>query len=146
MFSRTCPTGRNPRGQESELVDMVNYPVGDFLIRIKNATLAGKREFELPKTKMIKAVAQVLKKEGFLESCLEKKGNLLIKLAYKKKKPVIFGLKLISRPGLRIYIRADELAQKKGMSVFILSTCKGVVSSREALKLRVGGELIAELK
>ena len=78
---------------------VVNYPVGDFLIRIKNAALAGKREIDVSETKLIKAVADVLKKEGYLEKVTEKQGKLNIRLAFRRKEPVLFKLKLVSKPG-----------------------------------------------
>lgn len=124
---------------------VVNYPIGDFLIRFKNAALARNRDFEIESTKFIKAVANVLKKEGFLEGVREDKGKLCVRLAYRRKEPVVLGLKLISSPGLRIYTAANELKKKKGPSIFILSTPAGVMSSKEAIKKRVGGEVIVEV-
>ena len=88
---------------------MTNYPVGDFLIRLGNAALAGKREVTMTSTKLIKNVAIALKKAGYLAEVEDKKGILTVALAIKRKKPVIMRLKLISRPGLRIYRGADEI-------------------------------------
>jgi small subunit ribosomal protein S8 len=122
-----------------------NYPVGDFLIRLKNAALARQREVEVNITKLIKAVAVVLKEEGYLESMKEKSGKLIVRLAYRRKKPVFINLKLVSKPGLRIYQSADDLASKKGPSFFVLSTPKGLMSSRQAIKKRLGGEVIVEV-
>jgi small subunit ribosomal protein S8 len=124
---------------------VTNYPVGDFLIRIKNAALSRHREVEVVSTKFIKAVAQVLEKEGYLESLKEAKEKLIVRLAYRKKEPVILDLKLISKPGLRIYMSADDLDKVRSPSIFILSTPVGVVSSRQAIKERLGGEVIAEV-
>jgi small subunit ribosomal protein S8 len=124
---------------------VTNYPVGDFLIRIKNAALSRHREVEVVSTKFIKAVAQVLEKEGYLESLKEVKEKLIVRLAYRKKEPVILDLKLISKPGLRIYMSADDLDKVRSPSIFILSTPVGVVSSRQAIKERLGGEVIAEV-
>lgn len=124
---------------------MVNYPVGDFLIRIKNAALARKKLVEVQGTKAIKAVADVLKKEGFLESVDKKGKKLSLRLSYMKKEPVLLGLKLVSKPGLRIYMGVEELEAIKGPSIFVLSTPKGVISSKEAIKKRLGGEVIVEI-
>ncbi len=124
---------------------MTNYPIADFLIRINNARLAKNKEVVLKSTKFIKAAALALKKNGFLDELSEKDGFLTVKLAYYKKEPLMLGMKLISRPGLRIYKGADELAQIKGPSIFLISSPKGVISSREAIKERVGGEVIAEV-
>jgi small subunit ribosomal protein S8 len=122
-----------------------NYPVGDFLIRLKNAALARQREVEVDVTKLIKAVAVVLKEEGYLESIKEKDGKLIVRLTYRRKKPVLINLKLVSKPGLRIYQSADELTSRKGPSFLILSTPKGLMSSREAIKKRLGGEVMVEI-
>lgn len=124
---------------------MVNYPVGDFVIQIKNAALAGKTQVELPTTKLVYAVAKALKKEGFLQEVSKKGEKLTVKLTYKRKRPILLDLRVISRPGLRTYISADELSEKKGVSVFIVSTSKGVMSASDAVKKRVGGEVIVEL-
>jgi small subunit ribosomal protein S8 len=124
---------------------MINYAVGDFVIQIKNACLAGKREIEVAETKLIKAVAQALKKEGYLDEVESKKGVLRVRLSYKRKKPVLINLRLVSKPGHRIYMNVDELAQKKGGSTYIITTPKGILSLREALKKGVGGEVIVEV-
>lgn len=123
----------------------VDYPVGDFLIRVKNAAKVRKRELAVSKAKAVKAVAKALEKEGFLESVTEKKGELIVKLAFRRKEPILLDLKLVSKPGLRIYMGVEELEKIKKPSILILSTSKGVVSSREALKMRLGGEVIVEV-
>jgi small subunit ribosomal protein S8 len=124
---------------------MTNYPIGDFLIRIKNAVLAGRHEVVATSTKQIMAVAHTLKTEGFLDEVKKEDGQAVVRLSYKKKEPVISNLRLVSRPGLRIYKKAEELAKIKGPSIFIISTSKGIMSSKEALKKRLGGEVIAEV-
>ena len=124
---------------------MINYPAGDFLIRIKNASLARRKEVVLKNTKLIKSIALALKKQGYLEEVKEEEGRLYVKLAYHKKKPVLLDLKLISRPGLRVYMDVNELEKIRKPSIFILSTPKGIVSSYEAIKKRVGGEVIVEI-
>lgn len=123
----------------------INYPVGDFLLRIKNAALARQREVEVLDTKLIAAVASVLKKEGFLEEIEKKDGKLMVKISYRKKEPVLLDLKLVSKPGLRIYMGVDELEAIRSPSFFVLSTPKGVLPSRDAIKKRVGGEVIVEV-
>ncbi len=123
----------------------INYPVGDFLIQIKNAAMAKRREVEVDSTKLIKAVAIAMKKEGYLERVTTKKGKLIATLSYRKKEPVLIDLKLVSSPGLRIYQDVDDLERFRGPSIFILTTPKGVISSREAIKKRVGGEVIVQV-
>lgn len=123
----------------------VNYPIGDFLIRIKNAALAKQRYIEVPRTKLSLSVARLLAKEGLLEDVSAKSGLIKARLAYKNKEPRLLDLKLVSKPGLRIYKTVDELKKVKGASFLIISTSKGIFSSREAIKKNLGGEAIAEI-
>jgi small subunit ribosomal protein S8 len=124
---------------------MTNYQVGDFLIRIKNAALAQMHEVEVKNTKMVESIANVLKREGFLEDVSIKDGKLSATLSYRKKKPLIMDIKLISKPGLRVYMGVTEMAHRKAASILILSTSKGIFSNKEALKKGVGGEVVAEV-
>ena len=122
-----------------------NYSVGDFLIRIKNAAMAKNKTVEIKSEKQVVAVAEALKKLGFLDTVKKEKDILTVSLAFKNKKPVIMNLKLVSKPGLRIYMGADEIDKKKGPSTYLLTSPKGVISSKEAVKGRVGGEIIAQI-
>jgi small subunit ribosomal protein S8 len=124
---------------------MTNYPVGDFLIRVKNVMLARKHTFSMPKTGLIKNVANALKRMGYLSEISENKGLLEVQLAYKSKEPILSNIKIISRPGLRVYKSARELASLKGPTTLLISTPQGVLSTKEALKKNVGGEIIAEV-
>jgi small subunit ribosomal protein S8 len=123
----------------------MNYPVGDFLIQLKNAALARNQEVTVSNTKLIRAVADEMKRLGYLDKVEEKKGKLTAKLAFHKKEPLMNKVRLVSKPGLRIYVGADDLEKERGPSVFIISTPKGVMSSRKAIKERLGGEVIAEV-
>ena len=122
-----------------------NYSVGDFLIRIKNTAMAKNKSLEYRSEKQIIAIAEALKKLGFLDEVKKEKEVLKVSLAFKTKKPVIMNLRLISKPGLRIYMGADEIEKKRGPSVYLISTPKGIISSLAAVKARVGGEVIAEI-
>lgn len=122
-----------------------NYPVGDFLIRIKNASLARRREVVMPKSKLVKAVADTLKKMGYLSEVKVVGENVLVKLTYISKRPMLTNLKLISKPGLRVYKSVNDLEKYKGPSLWVVSTPKGIMSSKEAIKNRAGGEAIAEV-
>jgi small subunit ribosomal protein S8 len=134
---------------------MTNYSIGDYLIRIKNAAMAGRKETSTPATKANLALAQVLKKLGYLAGVSTKdesasggkkwKENIICTLAFKHKKAVLMGLKLISKPGLRVYMGVSEIENRKKPSTLILSTPKGIISSLEAKKERIGGEVIAEV-
>lgn len=126
---------------------MTNYPLGDFLIQIKNAALAGNKELSLRSSKLIASVAKLLKEEKILESVEEKDGKLSIKLEFFHKEPVLMDLKLVSKPGLRKYASVDDLAsrRRKNVSFLVVSTPKGILTSEKALKEKVGGEVIAEI-
>ena len=125
---------------------MTNYEVGDFLIRVKNAAMAGLKEVEFKKTNLVLAVAKTLLDEKYLNHLeVSKEGVILVKLALYSKKPILQDLKIVSRPGLRIYMNVDQLTARKGPEIFILSTSKGVMSSKQAIKKGVGGEVIAKV-
>lgn len=136
---------KKKRIQDSSRQGGINYPLGDFLIRIKNAALARQKEIVMGSSKLIVAVAKAMKKHGYLESVEETKGVLKVNLAYRKKAPVILDLRLISKPGLRVYKGVDELEKERGASVFFISTPKGIMVSSEAIKKRLGGEVIVEV-
>ncbi|HWA52176.1 MAG TPA: 30S ribosomal protein S8 [Patescibacteria group bacterium] len=125
---------------------MVNYTVGDFLIRVKNAARADRTDLTVNSTKLVKAIAECLKTEGFLSEVSVNEGKLTAKIAISHKKPVLMDLTLISKPGLRVYRNIDELKlRKKGSSILILTTPKGIISNKKAIKENVGGEVIAEI-
>ena len=124
----------------------VNFPVGDFLISFKNSVLARKSTMSCQNTKLIKSVAEALKEAGYITSVAEGDDNTLdIRIAYKSKKPLLMGLKIVSKPGLRIYKGAEEIKKIKGPSMFVVSTPKGILLSKKAIKLGVGGEVVAEV-
>lgn len=124
---------------------VTNYSLGDFLTRIKNAALARKRSFSVDNTKLINQVANVLKEEGYLDDIKKDDGKLIVSLKYHRKEPVLIGLKLISKPGLRIYMKVDEIEKKRGPEIYIVSTPKGVMSSRKVIKNRLGGEVLVKV-
>ena len=124
---------------------VVNYPVGDFLIRVKNAARADLKTISVHKTNLIRSVAEVLKREKFVRDIDEKDGILNVHLAYFAKEPLLMDIKLVSRPGLRQYKTADELEAHKGPETLVVPTSKGVLSHKEAITKRVGGEVIAKL-
>ncbi|PIZ46357.1 30S ribosomal protein S8 [Candidatus Woesebacteria bacterium CG_4_10_14_0_2_um_filter_44_9] len=124
---------------------MLTYPVGDFLVKIKNAVLAGQSNVSVGATREKLAIAKALKEAGFVESQAVAAGKLELKLKFDHKEPVLLDIRLISRPGCRVYLKAADLRKKKGPSIYLLNSSKGVVTSKEALKLKVGGEVIAEL-
>jgi len=123
----------------------MNYPVGDFLIQIKNASLAGRRAVVVRETKLIKNVASVLKKLGLLAAVSSKGGLLTAELRYHKKAPMLIGLKLVSKPGMRTYTSVDKLSKRRGAERLVISTNQGVMTDEEAVKKNIGGEVIAKI-
>ena len=127
----------------------VTDPVADMLTRIRNALVVKKEAVEIPASKMKKSIAQILLTEGFIKSyeSVEEgvQGTLRIKLKYGPDgKSVISGLKRISKPGLRVYARKDQIPKVLGgLGVAIISTSKGVTTDVEARKNEVGGEVLA---
>ncbi|MBI2007164.1 MAG: 30S ribosomal protein S8 [Candidatus Blackburnbacteria bacterium] len=125
---------------------MITYPVGDLLTRVRNAVKSRNREVSAPYSKLKYAVSLVLKKEGYL-SDVKKQGNeLLLTLTYKRRQPLITGIRNVSRPGMRIYRKADTLPRPLGgAGISIVSTPEGVMSSKEARKKNLGGEVLGEV-
>ena len=128
----------------------VNDTIADMLTRVRNANTAGHKRVAMPNTKMLTAIAEILKEEGFVQSYKVIPGTpqatLQIDLKYTKErhpKPVIEGLRRISKPGKRVYTqRADIPWVKSGLGIAILSTPQGVVSDRKARRIGVGGEIL----
>lgn len=123
----------------------VNYSVGDFLIQIKNAAMAKNKSIEVPLSKQKFAIAECLKKLGYLDEVEKGDKTIKLSLAFKHKRPTVIDLRLVSKPGLRIYLGVDELSKKKGPSQLLVSTPMGILSSKQAIKQRMGGEVIAEI-
>ena len=124
-------------------------PIADMLTRIRNALVQKHDVVSMPVSKEKKAIAKILKEEGFItDYAIEGDGQfkeLTITLKYTEdKQRVISGLRRISKPGLRVYAHADELPRVlNGLGIAIISTSNGVMTDREARKQHVGGEVIA---
>jgi len=124
---------------------VTSYPLGDFLIRIKNAAMAGRKTLVVEKTNPIKDAAEALKRMRYLDKVEEKDGFLTLFLTFKNKTVYLTDLKLVSKPGLRIYWGSEDIQKHKGPSTFLISTPKGMLSSKEAIKENIGGEIVAEI-
>lgn len=127
---------------------MLNDPISDMLIRIKNGQMRKKEFVEIyPKSKMKIEILKILKKEGFIENYEEKEKSIIVKLRYfPDGSPVITDLKRISKPSRRVYVSYKELRPvMNGIGIAILSTSKGILTDKEARKLKVGGELLLEV-
>lgn len=138
-------TKENKKWGPQAKLGVVNYPLGDFLIRLKNAALARHKVVLSRRTKIIEAMAEALKREGFLESISKENDRLEVSLSFRKKEPVILGMKLVSKPGLRVYLGVEDLEKRRKPSILLLTTPKGVVSAKDAILARVGGEVIVEV-
>ena len=126
----------------------VNDPIADMLTRIRNACMARHTTVAMPSSKMKVAIAEILKREGFIRDFQIEQGQpfdtIQITLKYTSdRRPVITGLKRVSKPGLRIYTgRADIPRVRGGLGLSILSTPKGVMAGHEAWQEHVGGEVL----
>ena len=124
-------------------------PIADMLTRIRNALVQKHDVVSMPVSKEKKAIAKILKEEGFItDYAIEGDGQfkeLTITLKYTEdKQRVISGLRRISKPGLRVYAHSDELPRVlNGLGIAIISTSNGVMTDREARKQHVGGEVLA---
>jgi len=122
-------------------------PVADMITRVRNAQAIYKSEVAMPFSSIKKAIAEVLKSEGYITDyrveTIEGKEKLSIVLKYYEEKSVISEIKKISKPGLRVYKAKNELPKEMdGLGIEIVSTSKGIVSDRRARELGCGGEIL----
>jgi len=128
---------------------VVTDPIADMLTRIRNANQMRYKEVEVPASKMKLEIARILTEEGFIVDFKVKKNNvqnvIVLSLKYgEKKERVITGLKRISKPGLRVYAKAEEVPTVlNGLGIAIVSTSKGVMAGKDAKKQSLGGEVLA---
>ncbi|BDG34214.1 30S ribosomal protein S8 [Parageobacillus sp. VR-IP] len=124
-------------------------PIADMLTRIRNANMVRHEKLEVPASKMKREIAEILKREGFIRDYEyiedNKQGILRIFLKYgPNNERVITGLKRISKPGLRVYVKAHEVPRVlNGLGIAILSTSQGILTDKEARQKGTGGEVIA---
>ncbi|MDS1030432.1 30S ribosomal protein S8 [Bacillota bacterium LX-D] len=123
-------------------------PIADFLTRIRNANTVFQEVVEVPASRIKKALAEILKEEGFVKDYEyiedDKQGILRIYLKYgSNREKVITGLKRISKPGLRVYVQKDEIPKVLGgLGIAIISTSKGIMTDKSARKEGIGGEVL----
>ncbi|NLA71208.1 MAG: 30S ribosomal protein S8 [Clostridiaceae bacterium] len=126
----------------------VTDPIADMLTRIRNAGRAGKLTCEIPASNKKRAIADILIDAGYIEKVTYREdgqqGMLTVTLKYYGSKPVITGIKRISKPGLRVYADVDHLPRvQNGLGVAIISTSKGVMTDKYARRTKIGGEVLA---
>ena len=130
---------------------MMTDPIADMLTRIRNSSMARHDRVELPHSKLKEHVATVMKSEGYLDDVRVSEGEgpktLVLVLRYgRDRQSAIDGLRRVSTPGRRVYVRHDRIQRVcSGMGISILSTSRGVMTDREARRQRVGGELLCEV-
>ena len=125
-------------------------PIGDMIARIKNAQLRNHKKVQLPSSKFKVKIAEVLKSEGFIigykVSQESNKPYLEISLKYNSGNPVISSIQRVSKPGRRIFSRAESLPKiNNGLGIAIISTPKGVMTDIDARKQKIGGEIICKV-
>lgn len=124
----------------------VTDPIADMLTRVRNAHGALHREVRIPKSKMKLALAGILKDEGYIADYSEDEKDIRIMLRYNRGKPLISGLKRVSKPGRRVYVGVHDIPRvQNGLGICILSTSQGVMAGQTAQEKRVGGELLCEI-
>ena len=129
---------------------MLTDPISDYLTRIRNASMAGHLVLDIPASKIKKGITKILFDQGFilsykLENTADNQGNIKIALKYDKitKEPVIKKIQRISTPGLRKYASANKLPRiLNGLGISIISTSKGLMTGKQAVRENIGGELI----
>ena len=126
----------------------VNDTIADMLTRIRNANQMKYSNVDVINTKMTREIAAILKEEGYISEFAENAENKMLTLGLKyadnKKERVIIGLKRISKPGLRVYVKHDELPRVlNGLGIAIISTSKGIMTDKKARENGLGGEVLA---
>jgi len=133
---------------------MMTDPIADMLTRIRNAALARHDRVSLPASRLKRTIADVLKAEGYVSDVAVESADettvtdtLTLTLKYGRDRvPAIEGIRRVSRPGRRIYVRAQEIPKvRSGLGIALLSTSRGIMSDRQARKVGVGGELLCEI-
>ncbi|MBC16371.1 30S ribosomal subunit protein S8 [Pseudodesulfovibrio profundus] len=121
-------------------------PVADMLTRIRNAYGAYHTDVAVPASKMKASIAGILKEEGYITDYAVEDRDISITLKYANGKPLITGLKKISKPGRRVYVGAADIPRvQNGIGICIVSTSKGLLEGAKAKEAKIGGELLAEI-
>lgn len=132
----------------------MNHLISDFLIRIKNAYMAKKKNVEFPYSKVVLAIGKILEKEGYIKKITEKEQDkkkfLQVELLYKNrgnaKNAAFRDVKLVSKPSVHIYSGKTRIPKTRGgFGITVLSTSKGVMTDKQAVKEGVGGEILFQI-
>jgi len=122
-------------------------PIANMLTNMRNAMQVHKETVDIPASKLIGQILGIFKKDGYIQDFRLLKNNVQgtykVYLKYEDKKPAIIGLKRISKPGLRVYAQRDNIPRVlNGLGTAVMSTSKGVITSKEAHKQKIGGEVL----
>lgn len=125
-------------------------PIADLLTRIRNAKMVGKSEVRVPASKMKQVIAQQLKKNGYLHDVKLEEGKprdtLVITINEEGQNSTIHEITRLSKPGRRVYVKSAEIPKvKSGRGIVLISTSKGVITGQEAIKQKLGGELLLKV-
>ena len=125
----------------------LNDPISNLLTIIRNGAQVSKETVDIPASKLMGRILEILKADNYIEDFRLMKdstqGSYKVYLKYENKKSAIIGLKRISRPGFRVYTQGDKVPRVlNGLGTAVISTSKGVISDREARKMKVGGEVL----
>ncbi len=126
----------------------LNDPISNLLTNIRNAAHARKETVDIPASKLGQKILEIFKTDGYVEDFRvlkdSKQGTLKVYLKYEKNKTsIILGIKRISRPGLRVYVKGDKIPRViNGLGTAVISTSKGIMTDREARKTNMGGEVL----
>jgi small subunit ribosomal protein S8 len=142
--------GKFPESKKLVGKNMINYPIADLLVRIKNATLARQKSVSVPYSRLKENLAKVLAKEGVVEK-VEVSGEgagkeLHLTLSEEKGQVRPIEVRIISKPGRRVYCHAKDIRRlRRGLGITVISTPAGLMTDKEALKKNVGGEVICRV-
>ena len=134
-----------PKKVRPKGIGMPNDPVADLLTRVRNAAVARHETVSIPTSRMKAEVARILRDEGYISGYEQPNAReLVLRLKYLGKTSAVAGLRRISKPGLRVYARKDEMQRVLGgLGVAIISTSSGLMTGREAERKGLGGEVLA---
>ena len=129
---------------------MTSDPIADMLTRIRNSLMARHEKVDIPASKLKAEVARILKEEGYIQSykTIEEGPQGVIRLFLRKSDgtQVILGIERVSKPGRRIYVNKDQIPRVQGgLGINILSTSRGLMTGRQAIRVGVGGEILANV-
>ncbi|MBI2940920.1 MAG: 30S ribosomal protein S8 [Chloroflexi bacterium] len=130
---------------------VVNDPIADLLNRIRNGIIARHESVVVPTSRIKLAIAKILKEEGFVKDfeLVKDSQNRMMRIWLRytgKKEPVLTGLRRVSKPGLRVYAKADDMPRVlHGMGIAIVSTPQGIMTARQARRQKVGGEVLCHI-